>query len=125
MPNISIYLDMSNNRIVEQELVAEAFKALSNRHRLAIYQMLVDCCGGSGAFSCDIADDGSIPCVGDLAKELTIAQSTLSHHLKEMSHAKLITMERRGKQVVCAINQETYKALGVFFSNKNAGGNCS
>ena len=108
---------------VNQTRLAEAFKALSNPHRLAIYIMLADCCG-PGADACDVTEDGSIPCVGDLSKELTIAQSTLSHHLKELARAELITLERRGKQVVCAINAETYKALGSFFSDAKVNKGC-
>ena len=108
---------------VNQARLAEGFKALSNQHRLAIYMMLVDCCG-PGAVSCDIAEDGSIPCVGDLGRRLNIAQSTLSHHLKELARAELITLERRGKQVVCAINAETYKALGNFFSDAKVKSGC-
>lgn len=114
---------MTKAKKLDQVKLAEAFKALSNPHRLSIYMMLADCCG-PGATSCDIAEDGSIPCVGDLGKRLDIAQSTLSHHLKELARARLITLERRGKQVVCGFDHETFGELKTFFSEKSKNPEC-
>ncbi len=99
---------MTNNDIAQW---ADAFKALGNEHRLRLYLALIDCCGDG--LVCAPEDDGSFPCVGDLGKELAIAPSTLSHHLKELARAGLIRMERQGRNVACsvAVDSETGKRL--------------
>ncbi len=54
-------------------------------------------------------------CVGDLSSQLSIASSTLSHHLKELHHAGLIEMQRQGKQIFCSINPSTLAEVSTLF----------
>jgi ArsR family transcriptional regulator len=49
--------------------------------------------------------------VGELGEELNIAPSTVSHHIKELRHAGIIVVERRGKNIECWVNEEAVKAL--------------
>jgi DNA-binding transcriptional ArsR family regulator len=44
--------------------------------------------------------------VGDIVAELDVAQPTVSHHLKVLKNANLVSAERRGKQVFYTLNQE-------------------
>lgn len=44
--------------------------------------------------------------VGELAARIDVSQPTVSHHLKILSDAKLLTKRREGKQVFCTLNQE-------------------
>ena len=55
-------------------------------------------------------------CVGDLAQELDIAPSTVSHHLKELTHAGLIATERCGREIRCWVEQDVLRELGGFFT---------
>lgn len=106
---------MSNCRInIEQ--AAERFKALSNPHRLALFQRLSHCC--APGTRCNIAQ--ATLSVGELGEGLAIAPSTLSHHLKELNRAGLVQMERRGKQVICWVEPTTLEELaGLFNPNTN------
>ena len=97
------------------ERFSTVFNALSNPHRLQIFTMLSGCCSPRSPCSTDTA---MACCVGDLGNELDIAASTLSHHLKELSHAGLINMQRDGKQVICSVNNHTLNELRHYFQNK-------
>ena len=71
--------------------------------------------------------DGQIcECVGTLGKDLGIAPSTVSHHVKELCRAGLIKMKRRGQTIECQLDAETLNSLAAFFeqlSNTKQGGN--
>jgi len=79
--------------------LAKALRALANPNRLAIFERIHDdglCCrtDRKGNTVCAIADD------------FELALSTVSHHLKELRSAGLITCERHGQQVICAVNHD-------------------
>lgn len=96
--------------------LAEVFKALANPHRLAVFKRLAACCGPGT--QCDGTSMKTY--VGDIGKDLDIAPSTVSHHLKELRNAGLIHMERAGQNVECWVEPGTLDALSVFF--RDAGG---
>ena len=103
---------MSNNRSIQFNGVSDAFKALSNPHRLRIFQRLCRCC--PPGTQCE-GEGGFLPCVGDVGKDLGIAASTLSHHLKELKNSGLIEMERQGQNIQCRVDPEMLKELSGFF----------
>lgn len=105
--------NMSNYRKGDTERFAEMFKALSNPNRLSIFLRLISCCA-PGA-SCN-TDAEMCECVGELGRDLSIASSTVSHHIKELKRAGLIKMERRGQSVECSVDPEALSALAVFFN---------
>lgn len=92
---------MSNNQTIEIERFAGMFGALSNPARLTILLRLVSCCGSTGTCS---TDGGMGACVGEIAAGLDLAPSTVSHHLKELRRAGLISMTRQGRRVRCEID---------------------
>jgi len=102
---------MSKYRNNPHEL-ANAFKALSNPHRLALFNRLMNCCEPGTRCAPDVAVHFN---VGALGEGLDIAPSTLSHHLKELHRAGLIQMQRNGKHVECWLEPETLSELGSFF----------
>lgn len=89
------------------------FKAVSNPHRLRILVRLAETCA-PGAKCCDGAADR---CVGKVAEGLGVSPSTVSHHLKELRSAGLITMERRGQRIECSVNAEALREIEGFFSD--------
>jgi ArsR family transcriptional regulator len=86
------------------------FHALSNKHRLAIFNFL-----RREELAC--ADSGTGCNVGDIAQQFDLALSTVSHHLKVLQEADLIKCEQRGQFVCCAINRRTVDELQAFFAN--------
>ncbi len=103
---------MSNYNSRNIDRFSAVFSALSNPHRLQIYTILSGCCGPRAGGS----PGAATACrVGDLAGQVDIAASTLSHHLKELCHAGLINMQRDGKQVICSINSSTLDELRQYF----------
>ena len=104
---------MSNYRTNSTAKFAEMFKALSNPNRLSIFLRLVSCCAPGTSCS---TDAGVCECVGELGKDMGIAPSTVSHHIKELHRAGLIEMERRGQNVECWVAPETLSALATFFN---------
>ncbi len=92
--------------------MAEAFKALSNPHRLEIFLTLAACCApGSSRETPAVLQK----CVGELGEGLGIAPSTVSHHIKELRQAGLIRVERRGQNLNCWVEPETMRSLERFF----------
>ncbi len=102
---------MSNYKTIERQ--ADMFKALSNTHRLVLFNRLMNCCEPGTKCS---ADEAIKFCVGDLGEGLDIAPSTLSHHIKELHRAGLVQMERRGKNVDCWVDPAVLTELKAFFS---------
>lgn len=58
---------------------------------------------------------GMRQCVGDLGKDLGLAASTVSYHLKELRQAGLMRVERSGKTVECWIDEDAVRLLAAFF----------
>ena len=102
---------MSKDRNVDLEWVATRFKALGHPHRLEIFWRLASCCVPGTKVT--EGDEGR-RCVGELAADLDIAPSTVSHHIKELRNAGLIHCERRGQRVFCSVNMEALDAVAAF-----------
>lgn len=104
---------MSKYKTINTHDLAESFKALSNPNRLLIFQRLLTCCEPGTACSTDTVNSF---CVGELGKDLAVAPSTLSHHIKELQRAGLIKTQRKGKKVECYVDTENISKLKDFFA---------
>ncbi len=61
------------------------------------------------------------PTVGEVCCHVTGAEqinSKISHHLKELRLAGLITVERRGKNMICGVNREAVAALASYLARE-------
>ncbi len=86
--------------------LSDAFKALSNPNRLAMYLELLRSAELKMA-SCPLAD---------LVDRLDIGAPTVSHHTKELANAGLIDVERDGKFVRCRLNEDMRQRLAGFLT---------
>lgn len=90
---------------MNKKQIIKAMKALSNRNRFEIFMEILN----SNKQSSFEEEECFIY---DIIEKLNIGAPTISHHLKELSNADLIITERRGKNIVAKINEETIKELG-------------
>jgi len=74
-----------------REDIVTAFKALSNENRLAIFEQIRkgQACGEMNA------DNRLTVCC--VAERFNISLSTISHHIKELRAARLVTCEKKGQ----------------------------
>jgi DNA-binding transcriptional ArsR family regulator len=80
--------------------LSKIMKALSNQNRLELYLEIAKnheagFMTGSGCF------------IADIACSLNIGAPTVSHHLKELTNAGLITTQRQGKFLIARVVEET------------------
>ncbi len=98
---------MSNYLTAEIQKFADMFKALSNPNRLGIFLRLISCC--PPGTKCSPAEARRY--VGELGEEVDVAPSTVSHHIKELRQAGLISVERRGKNIECWVDEQAVTGL--------------
>lgn len=97
--------------------IARMLKALGDPTRLRIFQFLQMCCDTVALAPDGTARPHSGAVVGDVCCSILGDRritSTLSFHLHRLWEAGLITMERRGRYRVCAVNEEAVLELRRF-----------
>jgi len=105
---------MSNYREEDLTRFAEAFGALANPNRLAIFLRLASCC--PPGTSCSL--DEMRKCVGDLGEGLNIVSSTISHHIKELRTAGLIHVQKKGKFTQCWIDGKAVAVMADLLTGR-------
>lgn len=84
---------------MDTKQMAKIFKALSSPNRLELYLKIAQAHeeGFDTSGECSIADIMSC---------FNIGAPTISHHIKELANANLITTEKRGKFLICKVNKQ-------------------
>ena len=88
--------------------LARIFSALSNPNRVKIYNEILRAEKAS-------YDIGHRCLLSEVVRSLKIKSPTISHHVKELVDAGLITAEREGKFLVCRINGDTREMVVRLF----------
>jgi len=86
------------NGTVERKTALSALAGLAQGSRLDVFRVLV--ARGPEGLS-----------AGEIALKLGLANATLSFHLKEMTHAKLVTARQAGRFIYYSANFRTMNAL--------------
>lgn len=74
---------------IELEIAASTFAALGSEQRLMVLRILVR--AGHEGLS-----------IGELGQRSGVTGSTLTHHMKILSQAGLVTQEKKGRSIICA-----------------------
>ena len=94
---------------MQTQYALAALAALAQESRLAIFRLLVQA-GPDGLAASKIAE------------HLGIAPSSLSFHLKELSHAQLVTARQEGRFIIYAAQMDSMNALIGFLTENCCGG---
>ncbi|MDY0976973.1 metalloregulator ArsR/SmtB family transcription factor [Massilia sp. CFBP9012] len=94
---------------METKQVLAALAALAQESRLAIFRLLIQ------------AGPAGLP-AGKVGEELGIASSALSFHLKELSHAGLVTARQEGRFVIYTAQFDTMSELVGFLTENCCAG---
>ncbi len=100
---------------MESSTAVRALAALAQETRLSVFRLLVEQ-GPSGLAA------------GEIAARLGIAPATLSFHLKELSHAALVSTCQDGRYVFYAADFSTMNGLLAFLTENCCvadGGSCA
>lgn len=94
---------------METKNALTALAALAQESRLAVFRLLVQV-GPEGMAATKISE------------ALGIAASSLSFHLKELSHAELIVARQEGRFIIYAAHVDNMNALIAFLTENCCGG---
>jgi ArsR family transcriptional regulator len=94
---------------IRADAALEAFAALSNEHRLAIFRLLVE-----------VGPDGLA--AGDIADKLGLPASSLSFHLAHLTRAKLTEQRRESRSLIYSANFPIMNGLIAFMTENCCGG---
>jgi ArsR family transcriptional regulator, arsenate/arsenite/antimonite-responsive transcriptional repressor len=95
---------------METRQIISALAALAQESRLAIFRLLVQ------------AGPEGLPAM-QIAEQLGIPPSSLSFHLKELTHANMILQKKAGRSLIYSANFETMNGLLGFLTENCCGGN--
>lgn len=101
-----------SNQVTRADAV-RVFKALADENRLAILELLKEHCTRDG---CDITKGALERSVSEIAKKFDLALSTVSHHIKELRLAGLVTCEKQGQRVHCSVNWQVLEQIQGFLA---------
>lgn len=85
--------------VAEAERIAHLFKALGDPTRIRLLSLISSAEGGEA-------------CICDLTDPVGLSQGTVSHHMKLLSDAGLVTREQRGKWAYFSLADGALDAAG-------------
>jgi len=90
----------------EAEQLAHVFKALGDPTRVRLLSLIA-------------ATEGGQACICDLTEPVALSQPTVSHHMKLLVDAGLVTREQRGKWAYYRVVENTLHAVSSALSPRS------
>ncbi|MBC7807076.1 MAG: winged helix-turn-helix transcriptional regulator [Akkermansiaceae bacterium] len=87
------------------EELGRVLKALADPNRRRILELLAE-----QEASCSLNPSGGVNC-SMVTEQMTISQPTVSHHMKELAAANLITMTAHGNAALLSLRHDTFDAV--------------
>jgi ArsR family transcriptional regulator, arsenate/arsenite/antimonite-responsive transcriptional repressor len=94
--------------VMELSNVARYFKALSCEQRIQVFQTI------RGEKGDEAACEGVLKAFTKCCCSMSISRSTVSHHIKELETAGLISCERQGQSMCCRVNEKALAEIQAF-----------
>ena len=90
------------------ESLARSFKALGDPTRVRLLSLIS-------------ATEGGEACICDLTVPVGLSQPTVSHHMRQLAEAGLVTREQRGKWAYYRVVDDALDALSTSIRSRPAG----
>jgi DNA-binding transcriptional ArsR family regulator len=100
---------MSKRADTDRATLARMLKALAHPNRLRLFDEIRG--AGHGRLA-----SGHACFLNQIIDAVKIGAPTVSHHLKELVDAGLVTTEKQGKYVLCRVNPASVDRLARFFA---------
>ncbi len=94
---------------MDTTVAIDAFEALSNDTRLAVFRLLVKA-GPKGMSA------------GEIAERLGVVQNTMSSHLQKLARAGIVASQRQSRHIIYRVDFETVRALILYLLEDCCGG---
>jgi ArsR family transcriptional regulator len=91
------------------ERLAQLFRALGDPTRVRLLSLIA-------------AADGGEACICDLTDPVNLSQPTVSHHMRVLADAGLVTREQRGKWAFFTVVDEALETLGAALWSRHEDG---
>lgn len=85
--------------------LAKMFKALGDPTRVRLLSLIA-------------ASEGDEACLCDLIEPVGLSQPTVSHHMKQLAEAGLVTREQRGRWAYYRLAEDALDALGAALTRR-------
>lgn len=96
-------MELHNADVFTETLAVRSLAALSQAHRLRVFRALVVA-----------GQDGLTP--GAIVEALGVSPSSLSFHLKELSHSGMVSAEARGRNLIYRANFAQMNSLLAYLT---------
>ncbi|MEM9068696.1 MAG: metalloregulator ArsR/SmtB family transcription factor [Myxococcota bacterium] len=102
-------MSIKSSALMDEGGFAKVFRALGHPNRLRLFTEIWK--NGNASY-----EDGHVCFLHEVMERLNVGAPTVSHHLKTLVDAGLITTAKQGKFVTCRVNPKALEELRIFFA---------
>jgi ArsR family transcriptional regulator len=94
---------------MDDDKLVKMFRALSHPNRFRLFVEILQ--ANEAAY-----EEGHQCFIHTLMRQLNVGAPTVSHHLKELVQADLVSTQKQGKYVTCQVNEDALAKIATFFA---------